>query len=268
MATPRSWKGVKEGGQLSAAEYNALCRAVFEAFGVNGITVTMQAGRLQISGGPGDAPGFVRDYAGIIDGTHPVPAGYLPCDGAAVSRTTYARLFAAIGETYGVGDSSTTFNVPDLRQRVAVGAGNAGGTVSAYDLGDSGGYNFHGQTENNHPDHQGQLDLNHTHDVPLSWHDVCDGPPDGGGCLYGTEQIPDYTANLQTGDPDSWGTDDGVPSAASPDGDQGSISKTGNVVDLTLKHGGWTNKDDNIGDFTDDSDNRPPFLALWKLIRY
>lgn len=43
------------------------------------------------------------------------PTGYLKANGAAVSRTTYAALFAAIGTTFGVGDSSTTFNVPDLR---------------------------------------------------------------------------------------------------------------------------------------------------------
>jgi microcystin-dependent protein len=44
-----------------------------------------------------------------------VPAGYLLCDGTAVSRTTYATLFAAIGITYGAGNGTTTFNLPDLR---------------------------------------------------------------------------------------------------------------------------------------------------------
>ena len=43
------------------------------------------------------------------------PTGYLECNGAAVSRTTYAALFAAIGTVFGVGDGSTTFNLPDLR---------------------------------------------------------------------------------------------------------------------------------------------------------
>jgi len=41
-----------------------------------------------------------------------VPDGFLSCDGSAVSRTTYAALFSAIGETYGAGDGSTTFNLP------------------------------------------------------------------------------------------------------------------------------------------------------------
>src|SRR5574343_466871 len=44
-----------------------------------------------------------------------IPGGYLLCDGQAVSRTDYAVLFAAIGTIYGVGDSSTTFNLPDMR---------------------------------------------------------------------------------------------------------------------------------------------------------
>jgi len=44
-----------------------------------------------------------------------VPAGYLECDGLAVSRATYATLFAKIGATFGAGDGATTFNVPDLR---------------------------------------------------------------------------------------------------------------------------------------------------------
>lgn len=49
------------------------------------------------------------------------PFGYLECDGAAVSRTTYSVLFAAIGTTYGVGDGSTTFNVPETRGRFVRG---------------------------------------------------------------------------------------------------------------------------------------------------
>lgn len=60
--------------------------------------------------------GTVLDYAGSA-----VPSGYLECDGSAVSRTAYPALFASIGTTWGAGDGSTTFNIPDLRGRVAVG---------------------------------------------------------------------------------------------------------------------------------------------------
>ena len=56
-----------------------------------------------------------------------VPDGCLVADGAAVSRTTYAELFAAIGTTWGEGDGSTTFNLPDMRNRFPEGAQTAGG---------------------------------------------------------------------------------------------------------------------------------------------
>jgi microcystin-dependent protein len=66
--------------------------------------------------------------AGIIKafGGGTAPRGHLLCDGAAVSRTTYADLFSAIGTTYGVGDNSTTFNLPDLRGRFPLGKATAG----------------------------------------------------------------------------------------------------------------------------------------------
>lgn len=54
--------------------------------------------------------GFIGAFGGITS-----PIGYLICDGSAVSRTTYNRLFAAIGTAYGAGDGSTTFNIPDFR---------------------------------------------------------------------------------------------------------------------------------------------------------
>lgn len=67
--------------------------------------------------------GEVVDFAGSA-----APAGSVLCFGQAISRTTFALLFAIIGTTYGVGDGSTTFNVPDLRGRVIAGRDNMGGT--------------------------------------------------------------------------------------------------------------------------------------------
>jgi microcystin-dependent protein len=55
--------------------------------------------------------------------TATAPSGYLLCNGAAVSRTTYAGLFAVIGITFGAGDTTTTFNLPDYRDRMPIGAG-------------------------------------------------------------------------------------------------------------------------------------------------
>lgn len=54
------------------------------------------------------------------------PTGWHLCDGSAISRTTFASLFAAIGTAFGVGDGSTTFNVPDLRQRFPLGKAVSG----------------------------------------------------------------------------------------------------------------------------------------------
>lgn len=67
--------------------------------------------------------GAVLPYA-----VNSAPSGWLLCYGQEVSRTTYAALFAAIGTTYGVGDGSSTFNVPDLRGRVIAGIDNLGGS--------------------------------------------------------------------------------------------------------------------------------------------
>lgn len=70
-----------------------------------------------------------------------IPSGYLVCNGAAVSRTTYAGLFAKIGTTYGAGDGSTTFNLPDMRDRYPIGVGtNALATKIAEQLPNITGY--------------------------------------------------------------------------------------------------------------------------------
>jgi len=53
-----------------------------------------------------------------------VPTGFLECNGQAVSRSTYSALFAIVSTTYGTGDGSSTFNVPNLQDNVAVGKSN------------------------------------------------------------------------------------------------------------------------------------------------
>ena len=70
-------------------------------------------------------PGVILPFAGAT-----APDGFLLCYGQAVSRDTYSDLFAAIGTTYGAGDGSTTFNLPDLRGRVAAGKDDMGGTAA------------------------------------------------------------------------------------------------------------------------------------------
>ncbi len=60
--------------------------------------------------------------------TNTEPTGYLLCYGQAVSRTTYAALFAVISTVFGVGDGSTTFNLPDMRGRIPLGQDDMGGS--------------------------------------------------------------------------------------------------------------------------------------------
>jgi microcystin-dependent protein len=75
--------------------------------------------------GPGLITGMIFEYAGAA-----APEGFLFCDGAPVSRNTYAALYTALGgaaSPWGQGDGSTTFNVPDLRGRVTLGAGHGTG---------------------------------------------------------------------------------------------------------------------------------------------
>ena len=71
-----------------------------------------------------------------------VPTGFLECNDQAVSRTTYAALFAVISTTYGAGNGSTTFNLPDLKDNVALGRSNSAALAS------TGGANTVGSTGN------------------------------------------------------------------------------------------------------------------------
>ncbi|MCI7235427.1 MAG: phage tail protein [Veillonellaceae bacterium] len=70
--------------------------------------------------------GIMQMFAG-----NTIPAGWLLCDGSAVSRADYAKLFSAIGTTWGAGDGSTTFNLPNSIGRFAEGAATSGSYKSA-----------------------------------------------------------------------------------------------------------------------------------------
>jgi microcystin-dependent protein len=99
------------------------------------------------------------------------PSGWLMCDGAAIARSTFAQLFSAIGTTYGAGNGSTTFNIPDMRGRAPVGR-DAG--QNEFDtLGETGGAKTHTLTAAEMPTHthtqnshnHSQNSHNHTQDV-------------------------------------------------------------------------------------------------------
>lgn len=101
------------------------------------------------------------------------------CDGSAVSRTTYKYLFAEIGTTYGAGDGSTTFNIPDCRQRFFIAKGTSG---TGSTLGETGGTIDHihtvdppNTTSGSPSGTSGQLvgvinvaSASHTHDINIS----------------------------------------------------------------------------------------------------
>lgn len=117
-------------------------------------------------------PGTITAFGGDT-----APTGWLLCDGSAVSRTTYADLFAAIGTNYGTGDGSTTFNLPDLQQRFPLGKATSG-TGAA--LGDTGGA------------------IDHTHGLDTSSsHAKVDVSAAGNQPKYKTKTVSSWNSDLQ-----------------------------------------------------------------------
>jgi microcystin-dependent protein len=96
-------------------------------------------------------PGTVAEFAGATP-----PPGWLKADGSEVSRTQFAALFAATNTTYGAGNGSTTFNLPDLRGRFPVGVGQGPGLTNR-SLGASGGEERHTLTIAEMPSHEHAL---------------------------------------------------------------------------------------------------------------
>ena len=95
------------------------------------------------------------------------PTNYLLCDGSAVNRTTYATLFGVIGTTYGVGNGTTTFNLPDMRGRAAVGAGTGVG-LTARALGSKAGEETHQLNTTEMPSHSHIAhDPGHSHSISV-----------------------------------------------------------------------------------------------------
>jgi microcystin-dependent protein len=115
----------------------------------------------------------------VLHGLASAPnAGWLYCDGTAVSRTTYGALFGVIGTTYGAGDGSTTFALPDLRSRVPVGAGvSAPAGLTARALASVGGEESHALAQTEMPGHVHSItDVSHNHTVtnPTHTHSISD----------------------------------------------------------------------------------------------
>ncbi len=182
-----------------------------------------------------------------------LPPGFLWCDGSAVSRTVdYADLFATIGTTFGVGDGSTTFNLPDLRGRVPVGqddmnntVGTGGGAISRVTtagsgidgatLGATGGAQNHTLITAELPVHNHTLtDPGHTHTVtdPTHTHDLKDAGSGGGSGNYIT---PSGTNAL------TYSNKSGMVAAAST-----GITNVSNTTGITIANAGSGNSHYNM----------------------
>ena len=116
---------------------NQASNQLLAAGGGTGLSSSGTSGNVLTSDGSGwvsSAPNYVPTGGMMMWGTASAPTGYLLCNGAAVSRSTYSALFAVVGTAFGSGDGSTTFNLPDFRDRFPVGAGT---TYSANSTGGS-----------------------------------------------------------------------------------------------------------------------------------
>ena len=139
MAQCNNWQsGASGDNQTNAGTLTSSgTLAVTGSFTLDGATGT--SGQVMTSAGSGATPTWADKVDGVLAGfiqmygAASAPTGWLLCNGAAVSRSTYATLFALIGTTYGAGDGSSTFNVPDMRDKFPVGSG------STYALNATGG---------------------------------------------------------------------------------------------------------------------------------
>jgi len=120
---PKDVVGIPGGGDNQLRVYNQ------DINGQGQLWTTNDAGHVHQMGGPTGGIMITADST--------APSGWFICDGSTVSRTTYAALFDVIGTTYGAGDGSTTFGIPNLKGRVVVGIDS--GQTEFDTLGETGG---------------------------------------------------------------------------------------------------------------------------------
>lgn len=159
--------------------------------------------------------GTVLDYTGLT-----APTGYIFPYGQAISRTTYASYFTLVSTTYGAGDGSTTFNVPDLRGRVTAGQDDMGGTsanrltdqsggLNGDTLGGTGGAETVTLVTANLPSHNHTVDPPSTttstvgdHGHPAYWNSADNGSVDPSGSIHigvgGADLEPAHTGSPST----------------------------------------------------------------------
>jgi microcystin-dependent protein len=189
--------------------------------------------------------GALPTVGGAPGGTT-VPYVWLHCNGAAVSRFDYATLFGIIGESFGPGNGSTTFNVPDLRQRFPLGVA-ASGTGNV--LGSTGGAIDHTHSG---PTHTHAVTA-HTHSMAAHTHVV---PRDG----WGNEtNIPAIGGRLQTGDAAGTG-----PGSSASQATASNVSGASAVTDTAANTVGIVTE---AGGTAATGSNNPPFVAVHFIIK-
>jgi microcystin-dependent protein len=207
------------------------------------------------------------------------PGGFLLCNGAAVSRTTYAALWNAISSTFGPGDGSTTFNLPDLRQRFPLGVAASG---TGNDLGETGGAIDHTHTGPSHthtgPSHTHAIGThgttsdshnhtnNHTHAGPSHTHSFSDTSSGGATGESAPEGIgvstsPAGHTHSVSGTSGAGGTGDTGNASSATGSDSHSHSVT-----IAATAAGGTGATGAAGTGATGSNN-PPFLALHYIIK-
>lgn len=155
-----------------------------------------------------ETPGVSSKWAPLVDdvgvlgffAATAAPNGWLKANGAAVNRTTYAALFARIGTTYGVGDGSTTFNLPDMRGEFPRGLDDGRGVDGGRALGSAQADDNKGHT---HTGTTGNQSADHTHSGTTSSvgdhvHGVI-----GGAFASGTKGLGEGTARVVQGSDNS-----------------------------------------------------------------
>lgn len=193
----------------------------------------------ELSAALNDDPNFATTVANALAALVPAgtisqtarataPTGYLLCDGSAISRTTYAALFNAIGTAYGAGDGSTTFNIPNLKGKVPVGYDPS---QTEFDvLGETGGAKTHTLTASEMPSHTHSIssDGSHTHTTQIQiWQSSNEASGFG---LNGSSSFLNRPAVFSTSASGQWGSNSaGSHSHGGATGSAGSSSAHNNL---------------------------------------
>ena len=217
--------------------------------------------------------GSVSTYAGIQ-----APTGYILCDGSAISRTVYHALFQVIGTTYGSGDGSTTFNVPNLKGKFVVGFDSA--QTEFDNLSETGGAKTHTLTIAEMPSHNHdgltQSAGTHTHTITDPGHSHAITDPShthtsnaiGGQGNYGLA-LADGTNTVTSTDSSSgelnvWTT----PGTLSINSSTTGITVNSNTTGITNQSTGAHQHVINSQGGGQPHNNLPPYLVLNYIIKH